>query len=678
MKKLVTSLFRKSSDSNLSKSVKLRMETLESRQLLDAAGLAFANDADVVAVDTVVVAAPIDEAVDVSSVADSEAPAVELSTDSPVLGARITTIKAANTNFSYQWYAGYSADSMQPLSGATFSYYSPSYAQVGMYIGVEATNADGETTTLTTANTVVWNLASVSISGDALIGTELTASVKPTVDAVAKRMAPDAPIAPEVSYQWYRVTDDGDVAIEGATDAKYTAAFDDVGFALKVVATGVGAFGGEVSAVTDIIEAQGLHLSTTSPKLGQRIISRLNPADSYTKYQWYYGTNADDMTAIPGAVYSYFSATYKYVGYKLQLVATYQRGEMAGTTVESVITNPVYRYAVGPGVSTEGDGVLATTSAVVDSEAPAVELSTDSPVLGGRITTIKAANTNFSYQWYAGYSADAMQPIAGATYSYYSPSYPQIGMYIGVEATNADGETTTLTTANTVVWNLASVSISGDALIGTELVASVKPTAEAVLKRMAPGAPVAPEVSYQWYRVTDDGDVAIDGATNAKYTASFDDVGFSLKVVATGVGAFGGEVSAVTDIIEAQGLHLSTTSPKLGQRITSRLNPADSYTKYQWYYGTNADDMTAIPGAVYSYFSATYKYVGYKLQLVATYQRGEMAGTSVESVVTNPVYRTAVGPAVSFDSGISVGDDSQEEGDDLSESILETIALGLI
>ncbi|MBQ1336839.1 MAG: hypothetical protein IIY32_00840, partial [Thermoguttaceae bacterium] len=149
MKKLVTSLFRKSSDSNLSKSVKLRMETLESRQLLDAAGLAFANDADVVAVDTVVVAAPIDEAVDVSSVADSEAPAVELSTDSPVLGARITTIKAANTNFSYQWYAGYSADSMQPLSGATYSYYSPSYAQIGMYIGVEATNADGETTTLT-------------------------------------------------------------------------------------------------------------------------------------------------------------------------------------------------------------------------------------------------------------------------------------------------------------------------------------------------------------------------------------------------------------------------------------------------------------------------------------------------------------------------------------------------
>ena len=1124
MKKLVTSLFRKSSDSNLSKSVKLRMETLESRQLLDAAGLAFANDADVVAVDTVVVAAPIDEAVDVSSVADSEAPAVELSTDSPVLGARITTIKAANTNFSYQWYAGYSADAMQPISGATFSYYSPSYPQIGMYIGVEATNADGETTTLTTANTVVWNLASVSISGDALIGTELTASVKPTVDAVAKRMAPDAPIAPEVSYQWYRVTDDGDVAIEGATDAKYTASFDDVGFSLKVVATGVGAFGGEVSAVTDIIEAQGLHLSTTSPKLGQRITSRLNPADSYTKYQWYYGTNADDMTAIPGAVYSYFSATYKYIGYKLQLVATYQRGEMAGTSVESVVTNPVYRTAVGPAVSFESDGVLATTgvddeaavvvttdapivgarvkasvstgdratwqwyadgaaiskatasyytpsaamagkvlsvtatladgqeistevgtvtrklskvtindfvpvagltmtaytspvtqsvsaqwyrvtdegdvaidgantlkytlkaedvgyklklvvtgedaysgtveqttavpvlatspltisveeaelgvrlttklnpadqyakfqwyrkvddgwewingatysyytasyngvgevfrvvatyktgeyaglrasavtnvvtrrissvtlnsttpeigvplkatvkvygadvdyqwyrvsqtgktfaiagatkstytptvddsqyairvvatgkgnysgtveattenvvdhtpvilssdspilgqrqlakvtlsesyptyqwyygtseadmtpisgatysyftpsykhvgyslqvkasytsgplaglsymsdvtnpitrrtdvsesegvlattSAVLDSEAPAVELSTDSPVLGARITTIKAANTNFSYQWYAGYSADSMQPISGATFSYYSPSYPQIGMYIGVEATNADGETTTLTTANTVVWNLASVSISGDALIGTELTASVKPTVDAVAKRMAPDAPIAPEVSYQWYRVTDDGDVAIEGATDAKYTASFDDVGFSLKVVATGVGAFGGEVSAVTDIIEAQGLHLSTTSPKLGQRITSRLNPADSYTKYQWYYGTNADDMTAIPGAVYSYFSATYKYIGYKLQLVATYQRGEMAGTSVESVVTNPVYRTAVGPAVSFDSGISVGDDSQEEGDDLSESILETIALGLI
>ncbi|MBQ5367795.1 MAG: hypothetical protein IIU43_10000, partial [Thermoguttaceae bacterium] len=95
--------------------------------------------------------------------------------------------------------------------------------------------------------------------------------------------------------------------------------------------------------------------------------------------------------------------------------------------------------------------------------------------------------------------------------------------------------------------------------------------------------------------------------------------------------------------------------------------------------GTGADDMTAIPGAVYSYFSATYKYVGYKLQLVATYQRGELAGTTVESVITNPVYRDAVGSGISTDdSGLFVGDDSQEEGDDLSESILETIALGLI
>ncbi|MBQ4081585.1 MAG: hypothetical protein II596_12985, partial [Thermoguttaceae bacterium] len=619
MKKLVTSLFRKSSDSNLSKSVKLRMETLESRQLLDAAGLAFANDADVVAVDTVVVAAPIDEAVDVSSVLDSEAPAVELSTDSPVLGARITTIKAANTNFSYQWYAGYSADSMQPLSGATFSYYSPSYAQIGMYIGVEATNADGETTTLTTANTVVWNLASVSISGDALIGTELTASVKPTVDAVAKRMAPDAPIAPEVSYQWYRVTDEGDVAIDGATDAKYTAAFDDVGYALKVVATGVGAFGGEVSAVTDIIEAQGLHLSTTTPRLGQRITSRLNPADSYTKYQWYYGTGADDMTAIPGAVYSYFSATYKYVGYKLQLVATYQRGELAGTTVESVITNPVYRSAVGSGVSTEGEGVLATTG--VEDEA-AVVVSTDAPLVGARVKASVSTGDKATWQWYADGAA-----ISKATASYYTPSAAMAGKVLSVTATLADGQEISAE-VGTITRNLSKVTINNFVPV-------------AGLTMTAYTSPVAQTVSAQWYRVTDEGDVAIDGANSLKYTLTSDDIGYKIKLVVTGEDSFSGTVEQTTavPVLATSPLTLSSEEAELGLRITTTLTPADQYATYQWYRKVD-EGWEWINGATFSYYTASYNGIGDVLRVVATYKTGEYAGlraSAVTSVVTRRV-----------------------------------------
>ncbi len=59
------------------------------------------------------------------------------------------------------------------------------------------------------------------------------------------------------NYQWYRGTNDGDmVAIPGAIDATYVPTSDDLGYALKVVASGYGNCFGSASATSEKVAAQ--------------------------------------------------------------------------------------------------------------------------------------------------------------------------------------------------------------------------------------------------------------------------------------------------------------------------------------------------------------------------------------------------------------------------------------
>ncbi|PKQ21708.1 MAG: hypothetical protein CVT65_17120 [Actinobacteria bacterium HGW-Actinobacteria-5] len=57
--------------------------------------------------------------------------------------------------------------------------------------------------------------------------------------------------------------------------------------------------------------------------------------------------------------------------------------------------------------------------------------------------------------------------------------------------------------------------------------------ADAGTYRDAAGEPVQPSLAYQWYRVTDAGDVPIAGATRATYRAASADLGYALKVKVT-------------------------------------------------------------------------------------------------------------------------------------------------
>ena len=343
-----------------------------------------------------------------------------------------------------------------------------------------------------------------------------------------------SPVAATADIQWYRVASDGtEEAIEGATTRYYTPTEADITYSLKVVAIGTGNYVGEASATTQVpvVAENPLTLSTTSPILGHRITTKLNPADSFSTWQWYRDSGSD-WVSINNATYSYYTPSYNDVGHKLRVVVTYVRGANKELST-SAYTDPVMR------------GVL-------------------------------------------------------------------------------------------------SVTIKGDAdlQVGTALTTKVQGSAATV--------------EYQWYRganATGDAWTAIPDATEAGYTATEADAGYYLKVVATGVGEYAGSVEDVTaNPVYTERLVVSTDSPALGERVTATVVPGDYYAKYQWslvdangkYQWSLVDangNETALTNATFSYFTPSYNHVGYWLKVTATYTRGDFAGQTFSKVTENPIAR---------------------------------------
>ncbi len=119
------------------------------------------------------------------------------------------------------------------IAGATASSYVLVSADVGMTIreSVIATNTGGSTTASSNPSPVIQGIAPSnttppSISGQAIVGTLLTAD--PGTWSGTTPMT--------ITYVWSRCVADGGscTAIDGATDATYTLANDDIGFALTV------------------------------------------------------------------------------------------------------------------------------------------------------------------------------------------------------------------------------------------------------------------------------------------------------------------------------------------------------------------------------------------------------------------------------------------------------------
>ncbi|MBR0192053.1 MAG: fibronectin type III domain-containing protein [Thermoguttaceae bacterium] len=109
-------------------------------------------------------------------------------------------------------------------------------------------------------------------------------------------------------------------------------------------------------------------------------------------------------------------------------------------------------------------------------------------------------------------------------------------------------------------------------------------------------------VTYQWYR----GNNAIQNATAKSYTATLDDLGSTLKCVATGTGLYTGTVSAETGVVKRCSLDTPeiTTACVVGKKICTAWNAVDHAATYNVEYRiANAAKWTLKKGIKTTEFS---------------------------------------------------------------------------
>ena len=533
-----------------------------------------------------------------TSVVKAELTGILLSTDSPQVDAPITaTLLPNGATADYQWYRG-----TTPITGATEISYTPDVDDVGYVLKIVVTGtgnytgAQGIETLAAVVNVDANILKSITINEDSpQVGNTITTTLEPG--------------GADATYKWYR----DETLIEGAIFDTYTVVLADLGHYLRVDATGSGSYTGTVrhsstSAVTDKLTA--VSVNNDSPKVGDTVtVTSLEPAGATATYQWFRG---DDPAPI--AAGSSYTVTADDEGYVLRVAA-------AGTnnyteTVWHTLTNPVK---------------ITLKSITVDIDSPQV----GSPKVGDKITAaLLPGDAAADYQWYR----DG-EEIIGATGSFYTVTAGDEGCFLHVVAAGTGNYTGTVegTLTSAVKITLKSISISTNSpVVGTPITATPVPE----------GA----TVNYQWYR---DGE-EIEGATSRTYRPVLADVGYKLKIVATGTESYTGSVEhTLTNAVPKVTLTdvtIDNNSPQVGDEITATLEPggANETATYQWYRGT-----TAITGAVENTYTPVLADVGYTLWVSVT-GNGKYTG-DVSSLPTNLVKAELTGITVSTDSP-KVGD----------------------
>ena len=605
-----------------------------------------------------------------------------LSTDSPIFGSSVVVSIAPGSTATYAWYSVDSNNVETKLSYTTARCYVASNNLLGKRLKAVVTYTGGEfagqVVSVTTANAVARQTPPVTIATSVpYVGKDIYAYVSLAMATV--------------DYQWYRVTAEGvEEAIPGATTRVYTPVVADVGFFLKIVATGTGDYVGSTFATTEApITLYPLSLSTLDPILGGRIHSDLTPPDSCATFQWQtYDEPTESWVDIAGATYGYFTPSYGQLGKQLRLIATYQRFANKGLSFD-VVTNPVTRPISS--ITISGDTGLQA---------------------GSQLTTaVVYKYATADYQWYRGETADGdvWTAIDGATAKTYTVSDADKGYYLKVVATGTgdfSGVVEAVTAESVYLERLSFVTgeypLLGErvrvalnpndpatyvwSFVDGQGVATVIPNATLsyftptysyvgnklrvaatyqsgefagqtftldtadVVKRdvskmqltISPDAacfvgdvlsanivPSTATVAYQWYRVDaiNGTETLIAGATSSSYTTTAADAGFRMKVAATGTGLFSGVVEAATaESVYSEPLTFVTGEYPL---LGERVRVAlnpVASATYVWSLVDAQGVATVIPNATSGYFTPSYGHVGYKLRVAATYQAGEFTG----------------------------------------------------
>lgn len=515
---------------------------------------------------------------------------------------------------SYQWKAN-----GVNISGAENESYQLTQDEVGKAITVTASYTDGAAThesVRSAATSAILNVNDRPTGGVIIDGTPKQ-GLRLTVNTSALYDVDGVPAQALLNYQWQA----GGLNINGATDSSYLLTQAEVGKSITVKVSYIDLQGtsesvrsgatGNVANVNDLptgavtitgAPTQGKTLSATN-----NLVDRDGPPTLAISYQW-----QADGADIAGAVDSYYELTQSDVGKRMAVVAKYTDAFSKVESVSSAATAVIANANDAPTGPVTISGNAAETG-VLTADIGALA---DADGLG-----------SFSYQWQAG-SVD----ITGATNSSYTLTNTEVGKAIKVIVSYTDGfgKAESVTSSQTRL-----VRNTNDAPTGSVIITGT-PAQNAILtaSNTLADADGLGTITYQWQA---DGET-IDGATEATFQLTQDEVGKRITVVASytdGHGTLESILSAVTALVAnvddppTGSVTVSGTATQ-GQTltVTNTLADADGLgtISYQW---TAAGSN--INGAHGSSLTLTESQVGKKIAVVASYTDGQGKQESVPS-----------------------------------------------
>ena len=464
---------------------------------------------------------------------------------------------------------------------------------------------------------------SVTITGTATQGEELTADTSAVTDADGLG---------DFSYQWQRDIDGTVTEISGATASTYTLVQADVGATITVTASWTDDDGTDESltsdataAVTNANDAPGGSVTITGTVTqGEELTAdttAVTDADGLGDFSYQWKRTVDGTeTDISGATASTYTLVQADVGATIMVAVSWTDDGGTAESLTSDATAAVTNANDAPGGSvtitgtvTQGEELTADTSAVTDADG-----------LG-----------DFSYQWQRT-DGETTTDISGATASTYTLVQADVGATIKVTVSWTDdgGTAESLTSdATAAVTNTndlpgGSVTITGTVTQGEELTAVTSAITD---------ADGLGDFSYQWKRISDGTTSDISGATESTYTLVQADVGATIKVTVswtddggTAESLTSDATAAVTDVNDLPGGSVTITGTVTqGEELTadtSTVTDADGLgtLSYQWQ-RTDGATTTDISGATESTYTLVQADVGAEISVTVSWT--DLGGT---------------------------------------------------
>ena len=510
------------------------------------------------------------------------------------LTAKPAIVDVTGTKRSYVWQVA-EGEEWVAISGATGSAYTPTVSMAGRYVRVVETITKALHTTVTSTSQVV------GVDSGTL---KLATAPKLTTTAAAYTVSAGAatPTA-SVTYEWL---------VDGYPDGNQTSSFirssSDAGKMIGVLVTYQREGYNPLEVYVAVVKGTGtINGQLISATVGQPVQGGIeefnNPSGVDLRYptehaiQWLL-----DGKPIKGATDSGYVPTPAQAGKTLTVSATYSSLEFDSGRF---VSNPV---VVGKGIAAQNGIALESASILAGSSASSVEM-------------IPQPGFTVGYQWYRS-TGGPFVAIPKATKMAYATLASDAGteLSLRVTYTRVGYETATYTVGSvSVVGSDGLEPITAPTLTGTGAAATE-------LSVTAGTWTVAPTLSYQWFR----DDIAIPGATTAKYTPLGDHLGDTVyaKVTAKRAG-FQTYVAQTNGITITHGAPATATvAPKLTGAattcstltVTSGSWAGDGLTfTYAWYRVNGSKELIA--GATTSSYTTTPEDLGYVITAVVGAQK---------------------------------------------------------